>query len=57
MTDTKVEALNRAVQFHLSTLSPLGPQSTTPEQVVATAHKFEAFLDGTAKAKTEKKKR
>lgn len=54
MFDYKVEALTKALQLHQ------GQSAHThfnDADVVKTAHAFEAFLNGTAKAKPEKKRK
>lgn len=47
MTQAKMEALRQALQYHYTLLAPALAQERkepTPEQVIETAKKFEAFL-------------
>ena len=53
MTDAKQEALRQALSYHATAtgtqytaLSKKPPKHATPEQIVNTARKFEAFLNG-----------
>lgn len=52
MTDAKQEALRQALHYHASHFGPISvmdearaTKRPTPDQIIATAKKFETFLD------------
>ena len=45
MRDTMQEALRQAINYHTTSMPMDTPKKATPEQIVATAKKFAAFLD------------
>lgn len=51
MTDAKQEALRQALNYHDAATAITGKKKVSPEQIIATARKFEKFLNGSKAAR------